>query len=89
MQKRNLKNIHRIAETGEAGYFNLSRGLSPPLTPPYVPFMAYGGFQSAFEELIERDVSLCSQPCIIHTDICGLRACYPPPSASHCYNTTP
>ena len=21
-----------------------SRGLSPPLTPPYVPFMAYGGF---------------------------------------------
>ena len=23
-----------------------SRGLSPPLTPPYVPFMAYGGFSA-------------------------------------------
>ena len=26
-------------------------GLLPPLTPPYVSFMAYGGFQSAFAEL--------------------------------------
>ena len=24
-----------------------SRGLSPPLTPPYVPFMAYGGFTAS------------------------------------------
>ena len=56
-----------------------SRGLSPPLTPPYVPFMAYGGFQSAFEELIKRDISLCSQPCVIHADISGLRACHSPP----------
>ena len=25
-------------------YVESCRGLSPPHTPPYVPFMAYGGF---------------------------------------------
>ena len=67
----------------------LSRGLSPPLTPPYVPFMAYGGFQSAFKELIKRDISLRSQPCVIHNDVRGLRASYPPPPSPHCNYSTP
>jgi len=46
----------------------------PPLTPPYVRVTAYGGFQSAFEELVKRDIPLCPQPCIIHADMSGLRA---------------
>ena len=38
---------------------------SSPLSPPYMPFMAYGGFQSAFEKLIKPDISLFSRPRVI------------------------
>ena len=31
----------------------LSRGLSPPLTPPYVPFMAYGGFLASTDNVLQ------------------------------------
>ncbi len=44
-------------------------GFCPPLTPPYVPFMAYGGFLYMFKVAVYGDYPLVSEPLVSHARI--------------------